>query len=260
MQRYINHSKAFRVFELDDLLTNVPIKNARKQAFVEMKDLHKRFRKAASLCHRFVVSTEYLAEEYRGYSDELVVVKNYLEGERWLGHTPSRRGGAKPRVGWAGSVTHHGDLAIIVDVVKATADEVDWVFFGLCLDELRPYVKEFHELVALDQYVSRLAAMDLDLAIAPLEDVPFNHAKSHLRLLEYGIMGYPVVCTDITPYRGDYPVTRVPNKFKAWVEAIREHVSDRDELARRGDALREHVRANWILEDNLDVWLRAWLP
>lgn len=260
MQRYINHSKAFRVFELDDLLTNVPIKNARKQAFVEMKDLHKRFRKAASLCHRFVVSTEYLAEEYQGYSDELVVVKNYLEGERWLGHTPRRRGGAKPRVGWAGSVTHHGDLAIIVDVVKATADEVDWVFFGLCLDELRPYVKEFHELVALDQYVSKLAGMDLDLAIAPLEDVPFNHAKSHLRLLEYGIMGYPVICTDITPYRGDYPVTRVPNKFKAWVEAIREHVSDRDELARRGDALRDHVRANWILEDNLDVWLRAWLP
>jgi hypothetical protein len=106
----------------------------------------------------------------------------------------------------------------------------------------------------------KLASLDLDLAVAPLEDVPFNHAKSHLRLLEYGVLGYPVVCTDLTPYRGAYPVTRVPNRFKDWVEAIRSHVADRDELARRGDALREHIHANWILEDHLDVWERAWLP
>ena len=45
-----------------------------------------------------------------------------------------------------------------------------------------------------------------------------------------------------------------------WIDAIREHVSDLDELARRGDALREYVNGNWMLEDNLDVWLKAWLP
>jgi len=260
MQRYIRHSKAFRVFELDDLLTNVPIKNVRKQHFVEQKDLHKRFRKSVSQCHRFVVSTEFLAEEYRGYADEVVSVPNYIERLRWGDLLPSRRQGAKPRVGWAGSVTHDGDLAIIVDVVKATAQEVDWVFFGMCPQAMRPHVREFHDPVSLDDYPAKLASLNLDLAVAPLEDVPFNHGKSHLRLLEYGVLGYPVICTDITPYRGAYPVTRVPNKFKNWVEAIREHVADLDELARRGDALREHIQTHWILEDNLDVWMKAWLP
>ena len=260
MQRIARVSKAFRIYELDDLITNIPIMSSQKKLFVEQKDVNKRFRKAVSLCHRFVVSTEYLAESFQGYCDDIVVVPNYLERARWGGFSPKRRGGAKARVGWAGSATHAGDLRVIADVVRATAEEVDWIFFGMCPDAIRPLVKEFHESVKLDDYAATLASLDLDLAIAPLEYIPFNHGKSHLRLLEYGVLGYPVICTDITPYRGDYPVTRVPNKFKAWVEAIREHVSDRDALAHQGDALRDHVRAHWMLEDNLDVWLKAWRP
>jgi hypothetical protein len=167
---------------------------------------------------------------------------------------------AKPRVGWAGSPTHAGDLALVLDVVKATAREVDWVFMGMCPEEIRPYVREFHPPVKLPDYPAKLASLNLDLAIAPLEDIPFNHGKSHLRLLEYGVLGYPVICSDLTPYRGDYPVTRVRNRYKDWIEAIRAHVADLDQTARQGDRLREHVRANWMLEDHLDVWLQAWLP
>ncbi len=260
IERYVRHSKAFRVYEIDDLITNIPIRNIRKQYFVEQKDLHKRFRKGLSLCHRFIVSTDYLAEQYQGYNDDIRVVPNYIERERWGKLRPIRRHGARPRVGWAGSVTHDGDLAVIFDVVKATAKEVDWIFFGMCPDAIRPHVAEFHPGVGLEAYPAKLASLDLDLAVAPLEDVPFNHGKSHLRLLEYGVLGYPVVCTDFTPYRGDYPVTRVANRFKDWVEAIRGHVSDRDELARSGDTLRDYIHANWMLEDHLDVWRKAWLP
>jgi GT2 family glycosyltransferase/2-polyprenyl-3-methyl-5-hydroxy-6-metoxy-1,4-benzoquinol methylase len=260
MQRYIRHSKALRVFEIDDLITNIPIKSIRKQLFVEQKDLHKRFRKALSLCDRFVVSTDYLAEQYRGYNQDIRVVPNYIERAVWGDLKPKRRNGVKPRVGWAGSVSHDGDLAVIFDVVKATAKEVDWVFMGMCPEAIKPYIAEFDPGVSLDKYPARLASLDLDLAVAPLEDVPFNHGKSHLRLLEYGVLGYPVICTDITPYRGNYPVTRVANRFKDWVDAIRSHVADRDELARRGDALRDYINAHWILEDNLDIWAKAWLP
>jgi GT2 family glycosyltransferase len=260
MERYIRHSKAFRIYEIDDLITNIPVLSSRKKHFVEQKDLHKRFRKGISMCHRFIVSTNYLAEQYHGYVDDIVVVPNYIERARWGNLLPPRVRGAKPRVGWAGGSSHDGDLAIIADVVKATAQEVDWIFFGMCPDSIRPYVAESHSGVVLDEYPAKLASLDLDLAVAPLEDVPFNHGKSHLRLLEYGVLGYPVICTDITPYRGDFPVTRVPNKFKDWVEAIRSHVADRDELARRGDALRDYIEANWMLEDHLDVWAKAWLP
>jgi hypothetical protein len=255
---YRRNSKAFHVFELDDLLTNIQLGNyARKD--IHHKDLVKVFRQALNLCDRFVVSTENLAEEYAKYKDDIVVVQNRLERAKWGDLSGKRRQGRKPRVGWAGSVTHAADLVIIADVVKALKDEVEWVFMALKPKDTDNIV-EFHAGVPIEEYPAKLASLNLDLALAPLEDVPFNHAKSHLRLLEFGVLGYPVICTDITPYRGPYPVTRVKNRFKDWVDAIREHVADMDELAKRGDALRDHVNTHWILEDHLDDWLKAWLP
>jgi GT2 family glycosyltransferase len=258
MELYARNTKAFRVYELDDLITNIQLRNRSRRDFQD-KDLVKRFRQALDTCDRMVVATETLAQEYRKFKSDIRVVLNYVEQAKWGGLLPKRRRGRKPRVGWAGSNSHEGDLAIVADVVKALSDEVEWVFFGLCPEGVRQLV-EYHAGVPVEHFPAKLASLDLDLAIAPLEDVPFNHAKSHLKLLEYGILGYPVICTDITPYRGDYPVTRVKSRGKDWVAAIREHISDMDELARRGDALREHVQENWLLENNSDAWLNAWLP
>jgi GT2 family glycosyltransferase len=258
IERHKRFNDVFCVFEIDDLVTNVPVKNAHKKHLP--KDLYKRLRRAVGVCDRLVVATEPLAEAYSGLNADIKVVPNFIEEARWGGLSSTRGVGSKPRVGWAGGISHTGDLDLIAGVVEALKDEVEWIFFGMCPERVRPYVHEFHEPVSIDQYASHLAELNLDLALAPLEDVPFNHAKSHLRLLEYGILGYPVVCSDITPYRGDFPVTRVRNRYRDWVEAIREHVADLDALAAQGDALRSHVREHWLLENNLDAWMRGWLP
>jgi GT2 family glycosyltransferase len=257
VERHKRFNDVFCVFEIDDLVTNVPVKNAHKKHLP--KDLYKRLRRAVGVCDRLVVATEPLAEAYSGLNADIKVVPNFIEEARWGGLSSTRGVGSKPRVGWAGGISHTGDLELIAGVVEALKDEVEWVFFGMCPERVRPYVHEFHEPVSIEQYAARLAGLNLDLALAPLEDVPFNHAKSHLRLLEYGILGYPVVCSDLTPYRGDFPVTRVRNRHRDWVEAIREHVTDLAASAERGDVLRAHVRKHWLLENNLDVWLEGWL-
>ena len=251
------YNDAFYVFEIDDLVTNLSARNANKVLFPP--DTIKRLRKIASLVDRMVVSTEPLAAAYKGFCSDIRVAPNCIEFAKWGHLEPERRKGNLPRVGWAGSTSHGGDLAFAVDLVKALADEVEWVFFGMCPDELRPYV-EYHEPVPIGEYPAKLASLNLDLAIAPLEIHAFNEAKSHLKLLEYGILGYPVICTDITPYQGAYPVTRLKNRFQEWVRAIREHVADPDECSRRGDMLRDYVRQYWVLEDNLDLWSKVWLP
>ncbi|OIQ90351.1 chondroitin synthase [mine drainage metagenome] len=258
IERHGRYHGAFRVFEIDDLITNLPVKSVHKAQI--HKDIAKRFRKAAGLCNRLVVATEPLAQAYAGFADEVVVCPNHVEGARWGHLQPPRAERAKPRVGWAGGIGHTGDLELIADVVRDTAAEVDWVFFGMCPDSLKGVVKEFHPGVPLDQYAAKLASLDLDLAVAPLEDNPFNDAKSHLRLLEYGILGYPVICSDLTPYQGDFPVTRVANRYRDWMRAIREALAEPDALRAQADALRHKVRANWLLEDHLDRWLQAWLP
>ena len=115
---------------------------------------------------------------------------------------------------------------------------------------------EFHPPVCFDDYPAKLASLDLDLAIAPLEYNRFNEAKSNLRLLEYGVMGWPVVCTNIHPYQ-NAPVERVANNPRAWLNAIRARTADLDAAAAEGQRLRAWVLQNYLLEDHLEDWLSA---
>ena len=162
-------------------------------------------------------------------------------------------------MGWAGGIHHAGDLAVLQPVIEATAAEVDWIFMGLCLKQARPYVAEVHPGVPFDAYPAALAALDLDLAVAPLELNRFNQAKSNLRLLEYGVLGWPVVCTDLLPYQ-KAPVTRTPNNPAAWIRAIREHVNDPEASKAAGAELQNWVLNYWLLDQHLDDWLGALLP
>lgn len=246
----------FRVFAIDDLVTDVPEWSPfRKRVY---PDIERRLRAALRLSDRLIVSTEPLVEAYGDFVDDVRVVPNYLERRVWGELTSRRRRSDKPRVGWAGAQQHQGDLELLLEVVKATADEVDWVFMGMWLKEFEPYVKEFCKPVPFEKYPAQLATLDLDLAVAPLAQHPFNEAKSNLRLLEYGALGWPVVCSDIEPYRGA-PVCRVANTPAAWIEAVRERVHDWDAMAEEGDRLRAWVHENWMLEDHLDEWLDALL-
>jgi len=258
VSRHQSQGKAFRVFELDDLLIDLPARSVHRKTMPP--DIAARLQRVLPMCDRLVVSTEPLAAAYRNWSAEVVVVPNFIEGGRWKGLAPQRRLGGKPRVGWVGGNSHGGDLEMLAGVVRELAAEVDWILMGMCPQSWRPHVAEFHYGVPFERYPQTMAALNLDLAIAPLELNAFNEAKSNLRLLEYGVLGIPVVCSDIHPYRQDLPVTRVANKHRAWLAAIREHVADLDQCARLGEALRQRVLAHWLLEDHLDLWLRAWLP
>ncbi|MBD9484366.1 glycosyltransferase [Pseudomonas sp. PDM14] len=259
MRRMKAFSRAFTVYELDDYLPNLPVKNVHRQHMP--KDILKSLRHGLGLVDRFVVSTQPLAEAFAGLHDDIRVVENRLPVQWWGGLQGKRRTSKRPRVGWAGGSSHTGDLEMIADVVKELAGEVDWVFFGMCPEKLRPYMKEVHKGVDINLYPQALANLNLDLALAPVEQNLFNECKSNLRLLEYGACGFPVICSDILCYQGDLPVTRVKNRFRDWVEAIRMHLSDLDSTAAAGDALRDVVLRDWMLEgDNLKAWRDIWLP
>lgn len=251
-------NRAFRVFEIDDLLHNLPPRSTHRDSM--HGDELERLAEGISLCDRLVTTSAALANAYGAFCKDVKIVPNYLERAKWGQLRPVRLQSKKPRIGWAGGASHTGDLEVLYPVIKALHNEVDWVFFGMCPESLRPYIREFHGSTSLDHYPSKLASLNLDLALAPLEYHPFNDAKSALKILEYGVLGYPVICTDIVTYQGDFPVTRVTNKPKDWIEAIRQKIDDRDALTAQGDALRDHIQRHWMLEDNLDMWLDAWLP
>ncbi|KWV14242.1 glycosyltransferase [Xanthomonas translucens] len=261
MERMRRFSAAFKVYELDDYLPNLPLKSVHREQMP--KDVLRSLRRAAALVDRVVVSTPALAEALAGLHADIRVVHNRLDPRMW-GDLPAparTSAGAKPRVGWAGGASHTGDLELIADVVQALAGEVHWVFMGMCPQRLRPHVAEVHPGVDFERYPQALAALRLDLALAPLEDNLFNRCKSNLRLLEYGACGYPVVASDLPPYQNGLPATLVKNRFRDWVNAIRMHLADAQARAAAGAALHAAVRRDWMLEGaNLQAWRAAWLP
>jgi GT2 family glycosyltransferase len=254
--------KVRKIYDADDLDSRIHIKNAH---FAQtLKDARGRVAKAIAMCDRLVVSTQPLAHELAGTHEDIRVAPNRLAPVMW-GEAPPQRSAdqplrtGKPRVGWAGGISHRGDLEMIADVVRDLADEVDWIFMGMCPESILPYVKELYTGVPTLNYPQHLMTQEWDLAIAPLEINPFNECKSNLKLLEYGWCGLPVVCSNITPYQGDLPVTRVKNRYKDWCNAIRAHLSDLPASRVQGLALQQKVAEEWVLKGpHLHDWFDAW--
>jgi len=251
------NTRPFTVYALDDLITGLDKTNPFKQNIPE--DAWGRLELILKSCDRLVVSTNHLAEIYRHLIKDIVVLPNRLEQEKWLTLRSQKGTSTKPRIGWAGGTTHQGDLLLLEEIVRKTRDEADWVFFGMCPAEIRPLLKEFHPIVEFESYPTHLASLNLDIAVAPLATTPFNRGKSNLRLLEYGVLGIPVVCTDIEPYR-DSPACRVPNTPEAWITALRERIHDAGARESEGKQLRQWVLDNFLLENHIDEWLCAHLP
>lgn len=258
IEGYAHHlPKIRRILTMDDLIIDLPKKHPMYKS--GYKDGKQRLRKNLSHMDRLVVSTQPLADLCADMIDDIRVMPNCLEWSLWQDAVPMRLPRKKPRVGWAGAQQHQGDLELIYPVVEALADEVDWIFMGMCPDELKPFVRESHGFERdFQAYPKALARLDLDLAIAPLEINAFNEAKSNLRLLEYGIMGWPVICTDIYPYQ-NAPVTRLPNTPDKWIATIREQLADPDALKEAGQALKDWVLNKFILERHVESWFAAYV-
>ncbi|MDU9389173.1 glycosyltransferase [Pseudomonas sp. zfem002] len=260
IERLKTYSKGFVIYELDDYVIKVPKKNGHLKH--TPRDLEGSLRRGIARCDRLVVSTEPLADALSDTHHDIRVLPNMLAEELWVGRRAQRRTSSKPRVGWGGGTSHTGDLEVIAEVIKTLANEVEWIFFGMCPPALRPYIHEFHPPVGLGAYPAKLSSLNLDLALAPLEFHIFNDCKSNLRLLEYGACGYPVIVTDTAAYRGYLPCTRVKsNSTEEWLEAIRMHLADPEASYRMGDQLHDEVMRNYVLRpEHVQVWYDGWMP
>lgn len=249
--------RPFMIYALDDLITGLDPSNPFHKNIPA--NSRSRLKYALDRCDRLVVSTDFLADRYSSFIRDIRVVPNCLEQEIWLPLRSRKRTGQRPRIGWAGGSTHHADLLLLKEIIEQTRNEADWIFFGMCPDEVRPLLAEYHEIIAFEDYPAYLASLNLDIAVAPLTQTEFNRGKSNLRLLEYGILGIPVVCTDIDPYRNS-PACRVDNTLADWTGALRDRIHDVDAREREGLAMRNWVCQNYLLENHVEAWLSAHLP
>ncbi|PMZ89123.1 hypothetical protein C1X75_24500 [Pseudomonas sp. FW305-17] len=259
MARMRTFSNAFKVFDLGEWLAP-PLRDSR---LMRAKDMPDHLRRGLAQVDRFIVATPAMAELYMGLHADLQVLPTRLPAHLWRGLSSRRKVSPRPRVGWIADAAGDADLASVLDVIKQLADEVDWVFYGHCPEELRGCIRQFQPVVVEAAFPALLAGLDLDLALLPREASLINDCRDDVRLLQLGACGVPVICSDVRSYQeyGAYPFKRVANTAQAWLDAIRLHLSDPDACAMLGDALREAVMANGLLEGQaLMQWHAAWQP
>ncbi len=255
------------VFELDDLLINVPESNPNhKYCQAITPDVLEMLREADFVTVTTEPLKKYLAEVEPQAKDKTFILPNYINLDIWDGASPPPEKAGEPFViGWFGTATHDEDLAIIkpaiVEIARKYAGKVVFRFWGYLPKDLEgiPGV----ELVRGSQPNLRLHARDLvnsriDLALAPLLDHPFNHAKSDLKWLEYSICYVPAIYSPISPYTNSvkHGCTGwlAENKPEFWLEAI--EILMRDNQLRRQIAIQAHdeVRQSRCVDTGSQEW------
>lgn len=242
-----------KVYTIDDWVGKVPKESP--HFIPELKNADKEIKKAIGLCDKLIVTNDVLANVY-GYKQDTTIIPNYLPRLVWdsiyktVFRLPNKDSQRKIRIGWSGGMGHPGDLAILKGIADQLGDKVRWVFLGMTPPDFDVINSEIHTGVAPNDYAKALYGLNLDLALAPLLNNDFNKAKSNLRILEYGACGYPIIASNVEPYKSA-PITKVEYKVEWWVNEINKKISDLDALKVEGLELQKWVWDNYTLEDHL---------
>jgi glycosyltransferase involved in cell wall biosynthesis len=98
-------------------------------------------------------------------------------------------------------------------------------------------------------------SFEFDIGVAPLNDIPFNHAKSWIKAIEYAAAGIPVVMSDVGEYRrlhDQYGIGRLASTKDEWINHLMEL---KDYTARTPEAVR--IRKQ-VKELDVSVMAKRW--
>ncbi|HZV72085.1 MAG TPA: hypothetical protein VFF79_00060 [Conexibacter sp.] len=206
------------------------------------------------LAHVVTTTSPVLAQQYREWgAAEAHVVENYLP-DYYAAERPPRGGGIV--VGWTAAGEHAYDLEQLgiratLERLLAAHPEVRVVSAGLQLG-LPPDRYTYTEVVQYQELARYVGAFDV--GIAPIADIPFNRAKSNVKVKEYAAMGVPWLASPIGPYAGlgeKQGGRLVPDdRWDAELERLVSDERTRRRLTKRG--------AKWASGQRLRRNLGAW--
>jgi hypothetical protein len=200
-------------------------------------------------------STAELAEAYAGPAPRGVIVANALDPRLWRDWRRVRQppfAGERVRMLYMGTHTHGQDFALVrpaLDRLHAErGDAFDLTLIGIDPDVApAPWLHRSAppaEAVGYPRFVRWLRAQGpFDLGLAPLADNPFNRCKSDIKALDYAALGLLPLVSDGPAYRAD-PALGRDMRFAAadgWLDALRGVLDDRQDAARRAEAVERHV-------------------
>lgn len=251
------------VLDIDDDLFNMPAHNPSANTPSQLESLED----VARAVDMITVSTRHLAKQLAPYNDNIKVLPNCIDPCLWRFDKHKIRLVKGLTVGVRGGHSHYHDWALLPAVLTRVAEicpEVTFVIAGYHPDYIEDLRKKLGERVfllgwvPLEHYPGAIAQMDVGLC--PLVDDLFNRSKSILSVLEYGILGTPVVASptvyqEAVQHGMDGFLARTEDE---WVRYIVKLVEKQKLRRQMGAALRGKVLAHHNIHKEAWRWMAAY--
>lgn len=227
-----------------------------KQNKIQNRDHYERVIDAVDV---LTVSTPFLLDYYSQRRDNVVMVRNGVNMNQF---TPVQQN-RKPVLGWTGATDYrNNDLEQLREWLPDFLEEHDLTFHHAGHS---PDAPSFAEITGIDPRrvtTSPLVPIDLyptgfrfDIGVIPLNDIPFNHAKSNIKGLEMVAAGIPFIASDLPEYRvlhedGVGLLATTPDEWVAQATSLLPQSHRNREAARQ----RAIVKERWSIESRAEEW------
>ena len=213
-----------------------------------------------------ITSTKFLNDFYSKHNKNCYQVYNSLKPQYFMKRYDAARD--KPTIGWVGiMVWRSGDIEELRGWLGPFLNKYDLRFHHAGINPEDP--KEFASIANIDPerltgttgstppYYGNLL-LPMDIAIVPLNSLPFNEAKSNLKGLEYAMSGIPFVAYGSEEYR-KLELEGAGNTAKKPMQWIKHMEKLLDPAVRKEQADRgyELVSTKYNVENVVHLWIEA---
>lgn len=248
------------LFDCDDFLHGVRrIEGHRFQQHYNKK-LLKKVEASMAVCDGLILSTDFLAQQYKKYNPNTFVCKNGIETKRYDIKIPQRSWVA---VGWAGGTGH--DMAIrdwvwaLIDLMDEIK-EISFVSVGIeyadVVNNIHPHRALSVPWVSLENFPYALTNIDINLA--PAHVSKYYKSKSNLRYLQASALGIPSVVDPVLYKEVEHNKTGLcatdTEEFKI---CVRELVKNERKRKLIGQRARDLVRKEYDSGVTAEQWVRV---
>jgi glycosyltransferase involved in cell wall biosynthesis len=194
------------IYEADDDFFTIHPSAPTKAAYTP--EILANIKKLLKITDHMTVSTEPLVKVFNKFCSSVTVIPNAIDVEFMKTIAKKKEDYERDEIviGWTGGQTHFIDLSIIASTLKDVVlshKNVKLLIGGwdncpLFADMPEDKMIRIPWAHKMRQHYTNLR--NIDIGVAPLADVPFNHSKSNIKYLELSAVGIPTIASDITPY------------------------------------------------------------
>jgi glycosyltransferase involved in cell wall biosynthesis len=257
------------VVDIDDLFDEIHETNMAHRSTDPTKDRDNNriiYKQIMNKADALICSTPFIRDYYRKeFPDKpIFVVRNAIDTERWTRLNAVKR---KAIIGWLGATPWRSlDLEQLSGFFNEYLESRDLKFHHSGYLAWAPLahnklgIKNPKERVSVSPMVPLMELpstyANFDIGIVPLNDIPFNRAKSFIKGLEYAAAGTPFVASALPEYEylASYGVGKVASNKSEWFDAL-DSFLDADERQKESIRCREIIESEFSISARRKEWI-----